>query len=221
MAPVAANVAVARWARSAGHTVIIHTSRIASDRDDVCRLTLDTLRTLDIPYDELIFGKPLADVYFDDRAVNPFINSPRAMGLPIGDVFDAGSIVPNALPNNRYNTLRVENGCVVKRGPEVTMRGEAFFYEAVRSLGVAALFPAFFGRTPQPQQQPTAYTALIGGSGEFFPAPSTPPLLEITLELVKCVPLTTIMRAQLLAPYHLDAVVAALRTQVQNWGARR
>lgn len=201
VAPVAASVKVARWARAKGHTVIIHTTRVASDRNDVGRLTLDTLRAFGIPYDELIFGKPVADVFIDGCAVNPFINSPRAMGLPMGDVFDAGSTIINALPNNKYNTLRVVDGRVLKRGPEATMRGEVFFYEAVRGLPIADLFPAYYG-CAQPQ---------AGAGGGAAPPPLPPRHLEIIISLEKGVPLTTMMRAQLLEPYHLDAVVAALR----------
>jgi hypothetical protein len=205
--PVESMIAAARWGRAAGHTIIVHTTRVCGSAHraaapgqsmaDIGRQTFEQLARLDIPFDEVIFGKPHADVYFDSRSVNPFLNSARAAGLPLGDPADAASLaLPNVLPNNKYNSLRIVNGRVVKRGPAATMRGEAFFYASVPALGgaAAALFPAFHGTIALP----------LGEERDAVP------LLEITLDLVKGVPLTTMMRAGLLAAYHVDAVVAAL-----------
>ena len=35
---------------------------------DISKITFDTLEKFDIPYDEIYFGKPWADVYIDDNA---------------------------------------------------------------------------------------------------------------------------------------------------------
>ena len=61
-----------------GHTIIIHTARgMSSSNGNIGRvisrlgkLTLDHLEEWDFPYDELVFGKPAADIYVDDKAVN-------------------------------------------------------------------------------------------------------------------------------------------------------
>jgi len=210
VAPVEATVAIARWARAAGHTVIVHTARrmathghnVGRVTADIGRVTFDTLDKFGIPYDEIIFGKPIADVYIDDRAVNPFFNTVRAMGLPFGSEGDAvAPALANALPNNKYNALRVVEGRVVKRGPEASMRGEAFFYEAARKLAIARHFPAFHGRELVP--------APAASGGGALPPPGAQ--LDITMDAIKGVPLTTMMRAQLLADYHLEAALAALR----------
>src|SRR5438309_1622733 len=60
-----------------GHTIIIQTARhmasCAGDQGKVLKrvgkTTLDWLDRFEIPYDEIYFGKPNADVYIDDRAM--------------------------------------------------------------------------------------------------------------------------------------------------------
>lgn len=48
-----------------GYEVIIYSARFEEDRE----LTEKILDNNDIPYDNLILGKPYADVYIDDRAI--------------------------------------------------------------------------------------------------------------------------------------------------------
>lgn len=65
--------------KAQGHYIIIYTARrMRSQNGDVSRvieevgkLTTSWLKDHDVPYDELIFGKPYAHVYIDDLAV-PF-----------------------------------------------------------------------------------------------------------------------------------------------------
>ena len=61
--------------RDAGHTIIIHTARhMKTCQGNVGlviarqgKVTLDWLARHDIPYDEIVFGKPYAHVYVDDN----------------------------------------------------------------------------------------------------------------------------------------------------------
>jgi len=67
---------------AAGHYIIIHTARrmrthggnVGSVIADVGAVTIQQLHDRAIPYDELIFGKPFADFYVDDKAILPFID---------------------------------------------------------------------------------------------------------------------------------------------------
>jgi len=76
---IAKNISIARELHDAGHTVIVWTDRSMDHRRgnayramaDVGRLTFAQLESFGIPYDEVVFGKPHADVYIDGRAVNP------------------------------------------------------------------------------------------------------------------------------------------------------
>lgn len=60
-----------------GHTIIIHTARNMQSQGhnvgkvikNVGLITLEWLQKHDIPYDELFFGKPNADLTIDDRCL--------------------------------------------------------------------------------------------------------------------------------------------------------
>ena len=63
--------------KNSGHTIIIHTARHMKTCDGnsgkviarLGKITLDWLERYAIPYDELHFGKPWADIYVDDNAL--------------------------------------------------------------------------------------------------------------------------------------------------------
>jgi capsule biosynthesis phosphatase len=75
--PVAGAVERLRELRTAGHYLIIYTARHMKTCHGnvgqvVARLgavTLDWLAKHEVPFDEIHFGKPHADVYIDDNAV--------------------------------------------------------------------------------------------------------------------------------------------------------
>lgn len=62
-----------------GHRIIIHTARrmlthrgnLLMIEQDVGEVTRQWLKEHNVPYDELIFGKPYGDVYVDDKAMRP------------------------------------------------------------------------------------------------------------------------------------------------------
>ena len=56
--------------KRAGHTIVLHTARGSGTGTDWRHVTERQLAEWGVPYDELIFGKPYADLYVDDRAVN-------------------------------------------------------------------------------------------------------------------------------------------------------
>jgi hypothetical protein len=182
--------------------MMTHANNVGRVTADIGRVTFDTLEKFNIPYDEIIFGKPIADVYIDDRAVNPFLNSLRALGLPFGDPLDAsaGSTLPNALPNNRFNSLRVQDGRVYKRGPASSVQGEVFFYEEVAKLPIVSFFPAYFGRVPVSGKR-----SEISGAAAL---PASATQLEFGMEVIKGVPLTTVFRAGLLEDFHLSCCIS-------------
>ncbi|MGA2585268.1 MAG: capsular biosynthesis protein [Tepidisphaeraceae bacterium] len=75
--PIAGAVEKLRALRSAGHYIILYTARHMKTCDGNVgkviarqgKVTMDWLQRLDVPYDELHFGKPHADIYLDDNAV--------------------------------------------------------------------------------------------------------------------------------------------------------
>lgn len=60
--------------KAAGHMIIIYTARnmrtcggnVGKVVANIGKLTLDWLDRHDVPYDELVFGKPQGDLYIDD-----------------------------------------------------------------------------------------------------------------------------------------------------------
>jgi capsule biosynthesis phosphatase len=63
--------------KSQGHYIIIHTARnMVTYQDSLGKIianqapvVIEWLKKYEIPYDELLFGKPYADYYIDDKSV--------------------------------------------------------------------------------------------------------------------------------------------------------
>lgn len=76
VAPIPGAVEKLRAFKAAGHRIILHSARHMKTCNGnvglvVARVggtTLDWLKRHDVPYDEIYFGKPWADVYIDDNA---------------------------------------------------------------------------------------------------------------------------------------------------------
>ena len=74
--PIEKNIDYLKYLKSFGHTIIIYTARRMKTHHgntgklmaDIGKITFDTLEKFSIPYDEIYFGKPQADVYIDDLA---------------------------------------------------------------------------------------------------------------------------------------------------------
>jgi capsule biosynthesis phosphatase len=207
--PIHAMIDVARKAKAEGHTVIIYTARRmethkhngAAALADIGRVTFATLDKFNIPCDEIVFGKPIAHIYVDDRAVNPYFQTVRALGFAWQPA-PGKPAVPNRVAPVRGNAVWLEGtDRVVKRGTAARCGPEADFYaHALIALPDGdsgargrALFPAFLGAKE------------VGGAGEGQQ------WMELTTELVKGgVPLSTLLSKRLLEPYHVAMVSDAL-----------
>ena len=89
----------------------------------------------------------------------------------------------NRMPNNNVNTVTLEEGRIVKRGP--VMRGEVYFYKSLSALpSIIKLFPEFFG------------------SGEN----------SITIEYLPGLPLTLVFDQYCMEAYHIDLIFKALNS---------
>lgn len=51
--------------KTEGHTIIIYSARMWAEYE----MTVDWLKRNNVPYDQLILGKPQGDFWIDDRAV--------------------------------------------------------------------------------------------------------------------------------------------------------
>lgn len=80
--PIQRVIDYARSLHEKGHHITIHTARrmrthggnVGSVVADIGAITLDQLKMFGIPHDEVLFGKPYADYYIDDKAVIPYVD---------------------------------------------------------------------------------------------------------------------------------------------------
>jgi CMP-N,N'-diacetyllegionaminic acid synthase len=68
--PIQVAVNKIRILKEEGHYVILFTARGSLSDKDWSGITTQQLADWGVPYDELHFGKPAADVYIDDKALS-------------------------------------------------------------------------------------------------------------------------------------------------------
>lgn len=190
--PILSMVKLVRRLHDEGHTIIIHTARrmkthkhnVGAVLADIGLITLKTLEEFDIPYDEILFGKPIADMYIDDKAVNPYLGSIRSLGY----LYDLDKELPfNSLKTNKFNSIEVRDDFVIKKGPVETIRGEIFFYTNIPKMGsISDFFPKYIDST---------INDLEG---------------ILTIEHIKGVPFFTLYRSNLLQVDHINKCVELL-----------
>jgi capsule biosynthesis phosphatase len=144
--PIYKNLSLLKRLKDEGHEIIIYTARrmkthngnIGKVIKDIASVTINTLDKFNIEYDELIFGKPIADIYIDDRAINPYINDLSENLSYFGLYYDTTSnthnikqFIPNKINNNKYNKIIRCNEYIVKTGPFNILKGELFYYQNI------------------------------------------------------------------------------------------
>jgi capsule biosynthesis phosphatase len=133
--PIEKNIKLLKCLKKQGHEIIIYTARrmlthnsnVGKVIKDIAMVTLQTLEDLNIPYDEIIFGKPIADIYIDDRALNPYYNSSSLFGLFI----EQEDFITNKIENNKYNRITKKDDYIVKLGPYGIIKGELYMYQNI------------------------------------------------------------------------------------------
>ena len=127
--PILRNIEILKYLKNLGHTIIIHTARrmkthngnVGAVISDIAQLTLDTLKKYDIEYDELYFGKPYADFYIDDLAVNAFADLEKELG------FYKTSIVERDF--NEIISSKME--IIIKKSNDEKIKGEIHYYQNI------------------------------------------------------------------------------------------
>jgi capsule biosynthesis phosphatase len=137
--PIIKNIEYLRFLHKLGHTIIIFTARRMKTHSgnagkimkDVGRITLDTLDKFDIPYDELYFGKPYADFYVDDLAVNSNFDLEKEIG-----------IYKTGIQERSFNEISSHKiDVVTKKSRSPKLQGEIFWYRNIPN-DLRDLFPA-------------------------------------------------------------------------------
>jgi capsule biosynthesis phosphatase len=136
--PIPENITFLQYLKHLGHTIIIYTARRMKTHTgntgkimrDIGKCTFDTLEQFNIPYDELYFGKPNADIYIDDLALNCYDNLEKSLGIYMD------TIQPRDFNEIRSNTIEI----YTKRSHDLT--GEINYYENIPKL-IKTMFPIF------------------------------------------------------------------------------
>ncbi|KAK3236005.1 hypothetical protein CYMTET_53832 [Cymbomonas tetramitiformis] len=128
--------------KAQGHTIIIHTARgmkpskvgeqaaLGVAIAEVGCATFKNLAEHEIPFDEIVFGKPHADVYLDDKAVNALSGDmDRGIGWMLADGASGQEVVPKNLPAREFNKVLIMAEHVEKKGLREYLLGEIHFYK--------------------------------------------------------------------------------------------
>jgi capsule biosynthesis phosphatase len=123
--PITRNINFVKLLKELGHTIIIYTARrmrthggnVGAVMADISKVTFDTLDKFDIPYDEVYFGKPYANFYVDDLAVNPSLSLDKTLGI-----FNT-----NTTPRD-FNKVEFQGNKVIKY---TSNKGEVFWYQNI------------------------------------------------------------------------------------------
>ena len=134
--PIIKNINMLRYLKNFGHTIIIYTARrmrthsgnIGKILYDVGKITFDTLEKYNIPFDEIYFGKPYADVYIDDLALNCYENIEKSLG------FYNDTIKPRDFNELKSNIINIFE----KTSDDLS--GEIYYYNNIPNT-IKDLFP--------------------------------------------------------------------------------
>jgi hypothetical protein len=144
---------------------------------DIGKVTFDTLDEFKIPYDELIFGKPIADVYIDDRAVNPYLQTMESLGI-FSDTGPSEQIL-NKLNNNLHNHIQRNGNTIIKSGNQLQLEGEIYYYTHLPE-SLKAWHPNYISHTISPY--------------------------SLTMEYIEGIPFTLLWKEGLLCKRHIDMI---------------
>ena len=123
--PIQRNIDYLKLLHRLGHTIIIYTARrfrthhgnVGAIVADIGKITFDTLDKFNIPYDEIFFGKPYAQYYIDDLAVNANSSLDKALGIYDTD------IAPRS-----FNKIEYTDNTVIKY---TANKGEIYWYKNI------------------------------------------------------------------------------------------
>lgn len=192
--PIHEIIEIARNLKQEGHTIIVYTARrmlthkgnIGAVIKDIGKLTYETLEKYNIPFDELVFGKPIADIYIDDRAYNPFLHKNQIESIFSNQIT---SSVIDKLPNNRFNLIRVNGNHIIKEGPSAFLHGEYTAYKKIAEKG--ELLPYF---------------------PKLFSYKQTNESSSLELEYIRGVSLYNLYKLELFSENHLERLLTILDT---------
>jgi capsule biosynthesis phosphatase len=135
--PIQDNIDFLKTAKSRGAYIILYTARRMKTHNgniekvikDISDITIKKINEFNIPYDEIIFGKPWAHFYIDDLAVPAW-----------GEIDKWTGIYEESVPSRKNNIVNIKKDHVVKT---TSNDGEIFWYKNM-SKNISKYFPKIF-----------------------------------------------------------------------------
>lgn len=137
--PLHENIVLCQEMKKMGHTIIIYTARrmrthsgnLGRVMADIAGVTLDNLRNFDIPFDEIYFGKPYADIYIDDKSINPLYGLDKELGV-YSTVREPEQLSQfSVMPCRNFNRIEVRDDQITKYSTFEHLEGEIYWYNHV------------------------------------------------------------------------------------------
>lgn len=138
--PIQQNIDILKKIKLYGNTIIIYTARnmktyngnVGKACANIGKITFDTLEKFNIPYDEIYFGKPMADFYIDDLAVSSYENLEKIIGF-----YEINT------PSRHYNNVEIDQIDIIKKSSD-NLEGEIFYYKSLKQMEkITKYFPVF------------------------------------------------------------------------------
>lgn len=162
--PIDKNIRLVQQLFKAGHHIIIQTARRMKTHDgnvgsvlaDIGPVTFAQLAKYEIPFHDIHFGKPWADVYVDDLAVNANLDTMREIGWLLEESDPSSSLLGEDAPPvddsakkegmiaaRDFNTIQIVGGKVVKSSKSENILGELYFYSHMPKA-LSHIFPSVY-----------------------------------------------------------------------------
>lgn len=188
--PIPKMIQLLQYLKQNGHEIIIHTARrmkthksnVGKVIKDIALVTIQTLEKFNIEYDELIFGKPIADIYIDDKSLNPYMNDISYYGIQTENV----EFIHNKVSNNKFNLIKKQDKLVKKTGPYSILKGELHYYQNIPP-SLADYFPTLHNFNKYNHS------------------------LELTIDHIQGIPLFFLYKNRLITPAILDDLFSILK----------
>ena len=140
--PIQKNIDYLNFLRKTGNTIIIYTARRMKTHNgdqgkvikDIGKITLETLDKFGIYYDEIYFGKPYADFYVDDLAVNAYDDIEKLLGYHDNKIVTRAF---NKLENVQFDVYRKTSTNLTK------LNAEIYYYKNIHK-DIIDIFPKFY-----------------------------------------------------------------------------
>lgn len=135
--PLPDNIEICQKLKELGHIIIIYTARrmkthngnVGQVMKDIAEVTFQNLADFQIPFDEIYFGKPYADIYIDDKAINPLYGLAKEIGIyaTVEDTPRSDTGFP-VLPCRTFNKIECRDDRIFKYSTFEHLVGEVHWY---------------------------------------------------------------------------------------------